>query len=389
VILESLIGAKRILVVMGSGGVGKTTLAATLGLQAAVQGRRALVLTIDPAMRLADALGLGALSAGDHHRLPEDALARSGVPARRPLSVAMLDTGRSLTALITREVSDPKRRRRILETPFFDRLCQDLAGSREYAAMEELHHLHLRSAYDLLIVDTPPTTHGLDFLEAPDRVLDVLEHDSYRWLMRPALLAGRLGLRVLDFSGGYVVRTLSKFTGIQFLKDLAAFIDLFSGSMEGFRQRAAALRSILTTDASAFLLVTTPDPSRSEECRYLNRRLSRRHLAPGAVIANRVTPSPAPLPREPGWRQKLTEALAAETGGRSAESMVAAMQRAHRMLSDLAERDRRRLAKLKESLPKQTRIVEVPLLEEDVHDIAGLEKMRRAVFTRGENHEDL
>jgi anion-transporting ArsA/GET3 family ATPase len=381
--LESIIGTQRILVVMGPGGVGKTTLAATLGLEAAVQGRRALVLTIDPAMRLADALGLDTLTAGDRHGLSKDTLNRSGVPAKTPLFIAMLDTGRSLTDLIAREVSDPRRRQRILENPFFDRLCQDLVGSREYAAMEEIYHLHVHGDYDLLIVDTPPTTHGLDFLEAPDRVLDVLEHDSYRWLMRPALLTGKLGLKVLNFSGGYVVRTLSKFTGIQFLKDLAAFIDLFSGLIEGFRQRAVALRSILTTDASAFLLVTTPDPSRSEECRYLNRRLSRRHLAPGAVVANRVMPKPAALPQEPTWREELTGALAAEMDDHEVEKTVAAMQKAHQMLSDLAGRDQRRLAELKESLPNHSHVVEVPLLDEDIHDIEGLEKLRRAVFTQG------
>jgi anion-transporting ArsA/GET3 family ATPase len=378
-----MLGAKRILVVMGPGGVGKTTLAATLGLQAAVRGRRTLVLTIDPAMRLADALGLGALPAGEHHMLTKDTLSRWGVPAKTPLFVAMLDTGRSLTDLITREVSDPERRRRILENPFFGRLCHDLVGSREYAAMEEIYHLHVRGDYDLLIVDTPPTTHGLDFLEAPDRILDVLEHDSYRWLMRPALLTGRLGLKILDFSGGYVVRTLSKFTGIQFLKDLAAFIDLFSGLMEGFRQRASALRSVLTTDASAFLLVTTPDPSRSEECLYLNRHLSRRHLAPGAVVVNRVTPKPAPLPLETDWREQLTSTLAAELDLRDVKRAVSGMERARQTLSDLAGRDRMRLAELEELLPNHGLLVEVPLLDEDVHDVAGLERMRRAVFTQG------
>lgn len=381
--LESLVGTRRILVVMGPGGVGKTTLAATLGLEAARQGRRALVLTIDPAMRLADALGLGGFSAGDHHMLSEDTLSRAGVPARRPLFVAMLDTGRSLTDLITREVSDPKRRKRILENPFFERLCHDLVGSREYAAMEELYHLHLRGEYDLLIVDTPPTVQGLDFLEAPDRILDVLEYDGYRWLMRPALLTGKLGLKVLDFSGGYVVRTLSRFTGIRFLKDLAAFIDLFSGLMEGFRQRASALRSILTTRASAFLLVTTPDPSRSEECRYLNRRLSRRHLMPGAVVVNRVTPQPPRLPAKPDYSEKLVRALAEDTGPEDARAAVAAMLSAHRMLADLAERDQSRLDQLKGLLPDHQEVVAVPLLEEDVHDIAGLERMRRTVFTQG------
>jgi anion-transporting ArsA/GET3 family ATPase len=383
VTLESLIGTRRILVVMGPGGVGKTTLAATLGLEAARQGRRALVLTIDPAMRLADALGLGGFSAGDHHMLPKDSLARSGVTAAAPLFVAMLDTGRSLSDLITREVSDPGRQKRILENPFFDRLCHDLVGSREYAAMEEIYHLHMRGDYDLLIVDTPPTIHGLDFLEAPDRILDVLEHDGYRWLMRPVLLTGKLGLRVLDFSGGYVVRTLSRFTGIRFLKDLAAFIDLFSGLMEGFRQRAAALRSILTADASTFLLVTTPDPSRSEECRYLNRRLSRRHLAPGAVVVNRVTPQPPQLPAEPEYGDELARALAEEIDPGDARAAVAAMLSAHQLLADLAERDRSRLDELKESLPDHQEVIAVPLLEEDVHDIAGLEKMRRAVITQG------
>ena len=381
--LESLTGTRRILVIMGPGGVGKTTLAATLGLEAARQGRRALVLTIDPAMRLADALGLGGFSAGDHHMLPKDTLINAGVPVTTPLFVAMLDTGRSLSDLITREVSDPNRRKRILENPFFERLCHDLAGSREYAAMEEIYHLHTRGDYDLLIVDTPPTIHGLDFLEAPDRILDVLEHDGYRWLMRPALLTGKLGLKILDFSGGYVVRTLSRFTGIRFLKDLAAFIDLFSGLMEGFRQRASELRSILTTDASAFLLVTTPDPSRSEECRYLNRRLSRRHLAPGAVVVNRVTPQPPGLPAEPEFSKKLTRALAEEMPPGDAQAAVAAMLSAHQMLADLSERDRERLEELRESLPDHQEVISVPLLEEDVHDIAGLELMRRAVTTKG------
>jgi len=333
VTLEHLINTKRILVVMGPGGVGKTTLAATLGLEAARQSRRALVLTIDPAMRLADALGLGNFSAGDHHKLPEDTLCRAGVPAKRPLFVAMLDTGRSLTDLIVREISDPKRQKRILENPFFDRLCHDLAGSREYAAMEEIHHLHTRGEYDLLIVDTPPTIHGLDFLEAPDRILDVLEYDSYRWLMRPALLTGKLGLKVLDFSGGYVVRTLY--------------------------------------------------PSRSEECRYLNRRLSRRHLAPGAVVVNRVTPQPPQLPAEPELSDKLTRALAEKVDPGDSQAAVTAMLSAHQMLADLAKRDRSRLGELRESLPDHQEVITVPLLEEDVHDIAGLELMRRAVITQG------
>jgi anion-transporting ArsA/GET3 family ATPase len=181
--LTALIRNQGILITVGTGGVGKTSTAAVLGLQAATLGKKALVLTVDPAHRLADALGLKSLPVGQFRELSVKKLNDASVPAQASLTVAMLDTQRAWNNLIGREVPDSKLAKRILTHPYFIRL-RDLAGSYEYAAMEELYHLSTQGGYELLILDTPPAQHGFDFLEAPDRLLDVLEHEDVRFLLR-------------------------------------------------------------------------------------------------------------------------------------------------------------------------------------------------------------
>lgn len=382
--LPDLVEQRRILLTMGPGGVGKTTLAAALGLQATVRDRRALVLTLDPALRLADAMGLGAVPAGETRTLPIEQLRAAGVPARQPLTVEMLDPNKAWAGIIAREVSDPGQRERILGHPFFRRMSSDLVGAREYAAMEELYHLYLRGGYDLIILDTPPTIHGVDFLETPDRVLGVLEHDAYRWLMRPALLAGRLGLRILNFSGGYAVRTLSRFTGIEFLRDLAGFVDLFSGLLEGFRQRAAAVKATLRSAVTGFVLVTTADPSLTQESMFLYRRLRHRELTPTAVVVNRTNLRPAEPPAQPGWRKALLlEAAARGLEARRVEPALSALERAHATLAAMAERDARQLDQMRASLFGGCSLHPVPLFDSDVHDLVGLERLRNALFGPG------
>jgi anion-transporting ArsA/GET3 family ATPase len=379
--LAELIETKKIIVNMGPGGVGKTSISATLGIQAAVVGKKALVITIDPAMRLADALGLSDVKAGTHHLIPVSQLQQAGVDAKATLTVSMLDTGKSLAQMIVREVQDPKKRERILEHPFFHRMCNDLAGAREYAAMEEFYYLYMQGDYDLIIVDTPPTTQSLDFLQAPEKILDVLEHDGYRWLMRPALLGGKIGLKVLDFSGGYVVRTLSKFTGMKFLVELAGFVDLFSGLLDGFRQRAAALKEILRSDESAFVLVATPDPSQLDEVSYLYNSIIKQNLVPDTLVVNRVTPRPESLPNDPNWRDALIEELNSHSDNRTlVEQTVSAMEYAHQTMTQLSARDRIQLDKFRDIPSFSDSIVTVDMLDQDVHQISDLEKLRRKVF---------
>ncbi|MBN2496732.1 MAG: AAA family ATPase [Deltaproteobacteria bacterium] len=376
--LGEIVVRKRIALSMGPGGVGKTTIAGAMGLQAAVEGRRALVLTIDPAMRLADALGLSSLKPGQRHVLDSAALSAAGVPARAELAVSMLDADRTWQAVIAREVSDPDKRRMILEHPFFQRICDDLAGARDYAAVEEIHHLDSRGEFDLVVLDTPPTVYGVSFLEAPDRLLGVLDHNAYRLLLGPALLASKVGLRTWSFSGGYVIRKLSRFTGIEFLRQLASFTDLFSGLLEGFRQRAATVKARLRSGAAGFVVVTAADSNLAREAGYLYRRLQQRDLSPEAVIVNRVTPRPTPLQADGAWRDELRERL-----GRDGERWLEALERAHATLDALARRDAAALEAIKASMPRSSSFQTVPLMDGDIHDLRGLERLRRALFDPG------
>ncbi|MBW2701393.1 MAG: ArsA family ATPase [Deltaproteobacteria bacterium] len=381
--LNSVVESKRIALTMGPGGVGKTTVAAALGLQAAVLGRRALVLTVDPAQRLADALGLKDLDPGEIRELTVESLQAIGIPAKAPLHVSMLDAEQAWRGLIQREVGEEGLKKRILEHPFFVRMTDDLSGAREYAAMEELYHLHLRGGFDLLVLDTPPTIHGMDFLESPDRLLDVLEQDAFRWLMRPALLAGRMGLRVLNFHGGYVVRKLTRFTGVEFLRQLAQFIDLFSGLMEGFRARAAAVKATLRSAVTGFVVITAADPNLAQESAFLHRRLLQRDLSPEAVIVNRMAPEPPALPSGDDWKAQAKKAL----GPPDPAAWFAGMQKAHAILQQLAERDQQHFESLRQTMQSCCAFHKVKRLPVDIHNLAGLELLRRALFEENADHE--
>jgi len=378
--LQALILQKRIVLTMGPGGVGKTTLSALWGLQAAVSGRKALVLTIDPAMRLADALGLSDLAPGEYRELTLAELARWGIAARAPLHVGMLHTGKCLTSLMEREVPAPARDK-ILAHPFFQRLCTDLAGSREYAAMEELHHLHLRGGFDVLVVDTPPSVQALDFLEAPDRVLDVLEVQGLGWLRGPALKLGRMGLRLIPSYGDAVLRTLKKFTGLDFLREMATFIELFADHLEGFRQRASEVRSILHSPMCAFVLVSSADEHQLDECAGLFRQVSALGISPASILVNRLVLPPKPLPSRDAavlLTEELERCFPAQR--EQVHRAVRAMEQAHRALGHLAARDAERVEAFEARMGLPLPVARVGLQPQDVHDLAGLEALRRAVF---------
>jgi anion-transporting ArsA/GET3 family ATPase len=378
--LSNVIRDRRIVITVGTGGVGKTSTAAMLGLQAAVLGRKALVLTVDPAHRLADALGLQALECGQLQELSIERLHTASVPAQTPLTVAMLDTRRTWNELIDREVKDPVLAERIRTHPYFIRLT-DLAGSFEYAAMEELYHLHTQGGYELLILDTPPATHGFDFLEAPDRLLDVLEHEDVRFLLRSAMLASNVGLRLFNFSGGYVIRTLARFTGLSFLRELAGFIDLFTGLFAGFRQRSAAVHAMLRSPRTAFVLVSAVDTCQIEETATLQRRLIRHGMNPQVLVANRVQRAPALLPAANDFLPKLKTTLMRKAGAgkKATDDFLRGCQKAHTWLSAIAARGQIQLEKLKAAI-NDCPLTIAPLLPQDIHDLAGLEQLRRAVF---------
>lgn len=284
--LAEALRKRSVVVCVGPGGVGKTTLAAALALHGAALGRRSLVCTIDPARRLASALGLSEL--GNVARpIAEAELKAAGLSLAAPVEAMMLDMKQSWDELITRSAS-PEQRERILANRFYQSLSSALAGSQEYIALEKLWELHSERGHDLLVLDTPPTSHALDFLDAPERVLDFFGTDTARWLLTPALRGAKVGLRLFGLGGNLISRTLSRIVGGETLSDLAAFLLAISGMNDLFRERAGAVRKLLRSSETVVVLVTGPAHERREEAIRFHQSLREHGLNVAAVVVNQV-----------------------------------------------------------------------------------------------------
>jgi anion-transporting ArsA/GET3 family ATPase len=372
-VLESL-RSRRVAVVVGSGGVGKTSLAASIALARARQGGRALVCTIDPARRLAAALGLAGLG-NTETRI---ALSPASGPGDAPggeLWAMMLDVKRTWDDLVARHAPDEETRDRILGNRIYQQISGALAGSQEYMAMEKLFELTTERDYDLVVLDTPPTAHALDFLEAPDRILDFLGNETARRLFAPAVGATRFGARLFQLGGSYVARTLSRFTGSDVLRDVGEFLGQFQVMYDGFKERSAAVREMLTRPEVGFVLVASPSPMSIDEALFFHDHLARAGMPVAAVIANRVTPDlwpgEGPLP-SPG---DLATALGEPPGAVGEEGLPARLSRTLREHQALARADARELARFFAGAPAPR--AAVPRLEGDVHDLSGLDALGR------------
>ena len=366
---ESL-GPRRVAVCVGPGGVGKTTVAAAVALDRAMAGARALVCTIDPARRLANALGLSTLG-NVETRVPEHKFAEAGLRPKGALFAMMLDVKRTWDDLVTRHAPDPGRRERILRNRLYQQMSSALAGSQEYMAMEKLYELATDRDYDVIVLDTPPTAHALDFLEAPDRILDFLGNETARALLGPVAGAGKLGLRLAQLGGGYIAKTLARFTGQEVLGDLGDFLQGFQGMYDGFKDRAAAVHALLSRPEVGFVLVTSPSPVAIEETLAFHERLHAESMPIAALVANRVTPDlwpeDGPLPGAEVLSDVLASAgagdggLAARLAGTLAEHQALAVAEARALGRLFAESEAPRAV--------------VPRLETDVHDLAGLARL--------------
>jgi anion-transporting ArsA/GET3 family ATPase len=365
---ESL-ASRRIAVCVGPGGVGKTTVAAAVALDRALDGALALVCTIDPARRLANALGLSALG-NVESRVPEHKFTEAGLKPKGALFAMMLDVKRTWDDLVTRHAPDPARRERILRNRLYQQMSSALAGSQEYMAMEKLYELATDRDYDVIVLDTPPTAHALDFLEAPDRVLDFLGNDTARALLAPAVGAGKLGLRLAQLGGGYIAKTLARFTGQEVLSDLGDFLQGFQGMYDGFKERAAAVHALLSRADVGFVLVTSPSPVAIGETLAFHERLHAESMPVAALVANRVTPDlwrdGTPLPAA----GELARALALAGAPADLAPRLAATLAEHQAL---ARAEEQALAGLFAGLPVPRAVI--PRLESDVHDLAGLARL--------------
>jgi anion-transporting ArsA/GET3 family ATPase len=349
-----------IIVCCGSGGVGKTTTSAALALRAAEQGRKVVVLTIDPARRLAQSMGIESL---DNTPRPVQGVAGDGT-----LDAMMLDMKRTFDEVVESQAS-PEKAQQILANPFYIALSSSFAGTQEYMAMEKLGQLYRDAqktgTYDLIVVDTPPSRSALDFLDAPERLSSFLDGRFVRLLMAPA--RGPAKLMTAGFS--LITNALTKILGAQFLKDLQTFVAALDTVFGGFRQRAQQTYSLLQADGTAFLVVAAPEPDALREAAYFVERLSEDGMPLAGLIVNRASPAPeSALPAE--------DALAGAGRLRrdSDGSVAAALLRLHADQVRLVERERMLRDRFATAHPQVPTAV-VPALAGDVHDLDGLRRI--------------
>jgi anion-transporting ArsA/GET3 family ATPase len=372
---------RSILVTVGTGGVGKTTVAAAIGLGAARSGRHALVLTIDPAQRLADALGVGRL---DHEarEIPREVLKAAGCEGDGTLSAMMLDTKRTFDELVARYAPNEEVIEQILENPIYRNLTDALAGSREYSAMEMLYQLKSSGKYDLIVLDTPPAAHALDFLEAPRRLTGFLDSQILRLLFRPALAMGRTGFRLFRRGSDAMLQIMERVTGMEFLRMVAEFVLVFESLWDGVSKRAKEIEELLREPECGFVLIAGPDPVQARRAESFWSRLAEEGIHLAGVVLNRVRvwPPGEPIPELPDadWeriRTELGDSLPDDRGFEPREA-AANLVEVTRRYAALAERDRaihERLA-VSLALPPEEVLV-IPLLAEDVHALSTLAEM--------------
>lgn len=366
---------RSVVVCVGSGGVGKTTVAASIALRAAQEGKRALVVTIDPARRLASSMGLSALG-NVGTRISSERLALAGVEAKGELEALMLDVKRTCDELILRHAPSHEQAEDILRNRFYQTASTVLAGSQEYMGMEKLYELHASGRYDLIVLDTPPTTNALEFLEAPNRLLDAFGNDALKWIATPAVAAGRIGMQAMGLGSGYLVRQLSKLTGVETLQALAAFLLSMRGMYDGFKDRAGEVKALLSSPESAFVLVTAPKLMVLEEARYFYGVLHQNGIHVPAIVVNRMEPN---WPAAVGAAGRTTFSDASLTTLFSTECLPAIRRTLEeqelRALAD-AEQARSLFADLDEPVAR----VLVPTLIDDIHDLRGLSGMATYLF---------
>jgi anion-transporting ArsA/GET3 family ATPase len=375
--LTALLAAKEMVLVCGSGGVGKTTTAAAMGVVAATNTKgRVLVLTVDPARRLADALGVGKLG-NEAIKVPKKAFKAAGVQPRGELWAAMLDTKAGWDELVRRHAPDAQVRESVLANPLYQNITSRFVHSHDYLAMERLYELHSSGEYDLIIVDTPPSRNAIAFLDAPGRMKEFFGSKLLKWLTVP------YRSRLFTMASKPFYQVADRVLGSRFLQDIAEFFILFQAMEKGFVEHARQVEKLLGDPRTTFVVVSTLEAAPTHEAGYLVRALDRRDLHLGAIVANRVLPSSFTGRAARQAARKMTKQTA--KGGVAtelAESLDVASADVARVLRELGERfadvaivatrESERRAELAEVA---SLLVTVPMLDRDVNDLGDLVEM--------------
>jgi anion-transporting ArsA/GET3 family ATPase len=375
--VDEILEGKDICICAGSGGVGKTTTSAAIATGMAARGLRVCVLTIDPAKRLADSLGLRELG-NEASRVDPALFARHGIEMKGELWAMMLDAKATFDELVARQAPDEESRDRVLNNRIYQQISNALAGSQEYMAMEKLFELHTSGRFDLLVLDTPPSRNALDFLDAPRRLTQFIEGRSLRVFMRPTGLAARVAGR----GASVALSVFKRIVGFDLLADLAEFFNAFSGMVDGFQARAKRVNSLLADPHTCFLVVCGPQGEPVEEAVYFHRKLVEAKLPFGGVIVNKVH---YPAERLRGDGADVEATLAAKLGDGDLARRVAENFADYQAL---AERDAGNIEHLAAEL-RTSGVIRVPYLDEDVHDLGGLAEINRYLFASGEQRIEI
>jgi anion-transporting ArsA/GET3 family ATPase len=386
---DDVVGHRHIVVCCGTGGVGKTTVAAVLAVEGARRGRNAVVVTIDPAKRLANTLGLDSLS-DTPHEIERDRWDPGGrAPDRGRLFALMLDTKSTFDHLVVKHAADDDQAQRILANTFYRNVSTALSGTQEYMAMEKLHELHEEGGYDLIVVDTPPTRHALDFLDAPRRLTRLLDNRIFRLLMMPT----RAYLRAVGAGVQAFLRTVSRVVGTDVINDVVAFFRAFEGMEEGFRDRANQVLALLADRSSSFVLVTSPRRDAVEEATYFAERLAESDIPVEGLVVNRVHPRFGDE-RVEGLRARAeTLTLKRAEAGAAAGDGAASAERLSSLYANLAdfrqvaERERHHVAGVKARAGRAA-VAYVPFLARDVYDFDALSEVARHLFSAATERPD-
>jgi anion-transporting ArsA/GET3 family ATPase len=356
---------KRIVICAGSGGVGKTTTSAALAMGLAAEGRRVAVVTIDPAKRLANALGLDDLG-NEPHLIDPARLAGHGIEVRGELWAMMLDPKQTFDELIARLAPDERAREEVIANRIYQQLSSAVAGSQEFTAVAKLYELDRSGRFDVLVLDTPPSRNALDFLDAPERLTGFFEGKALRVFLAPTGLAARV------FGAGTTVASsmLKRLTGVDLLEDLGVFFRALGGMIDGFKERAAGVKALLRDEGTTFVVVTSPEREPVEEAIFFAGKLRDAGMPFGGLVVNRVHPL------DGGPPSADVEALAAALGDAKLAAKVARTYAEERAL---AERDHAAIAHLCAATGEPDPIV-IPELDGDVHDVDGLVAIHAHLF---------
>ncbi len=379
--MKDLLKKGSILILLGTGGVGKTTVAAALGLAAAEASLDTALITVDPARRLREALGLSSLG-GTPTRISANALRSAGLDSKLKLSAMQLDVKGAWDAMVERFVKSAATRKKILENPFYKNLTEEYAGSEAYAALQQLYDLHQSGAFDIEIVDTPPAAHAFEFLQAPARLARLLDSRAARWLFTPSLSAGRFAMRIANTAARFVLRELERFAGGNVLSTISDFFEAAAEAVDAMVDRLHKTETLLHSPEVRFILVTTAEEDRLRRARELIEEMEAEGLVLSAIVINRfldeetwleVMKHPGAEPQMLGGIRKLRHST---DDGRGLNGVLDFLEEYRaRAIEDIA-----RVEHFVRELSSKVTVSIAPEIEVGVRDLAALSRVAQCLL---------